>query len=592
MHTGSRPIASRGLAPAALALALSVAVGACKPAAPPPAPAAAAPATTTQSYAAQHAGDYVSVPLKADLSAFDPQERQMIALLIQASAVMNDIFWLQSYGEKDAFLAGIQDPDTRALAETNFGPWDRLNNDTPFIDGAGARPPGSTFYPKSMTKEEFEAAKLPGKDSWYTVVRQDAAGKLITVPYHVAYQDGVEKAAALLRQAAPLSHDKGFGNYLRMRADALLSDKYQPSDLAWMDMKSNPVDIVIGPIETYEDQLFGYKAAYEGLVLVKDKAWSERLAKFAAYLPELQRELPVEARYKAEKPGSAADLNAYAALFYGGNANAGAKTIAINLPNDEQVQLKKGTRRLQLENVIHAKFDAILLPIAKVLIAQDQLANVTFDAFFEDTMFHEVAHGLGIKNTLDGKGTVSAALKDYAGSFEEGKADVLGLYLITKLGDKGELDKAKRNDAYVTFLAGMLRSVRFGAGDAHGKANMVRFRFFEDMGAFSRDATTGRYRVNADRMAAAVDALSSKLLTIQGDGDYAAAKQMTDTMGGISPQLAQDLARLKTAKIPVDVKFEQGLDVLGLQVHAPTAPPGSAAPAPASTPAAPPAGSR
>jgi hypothetical protein len=340
-------------------------------------------------------------------------------------------------------------------------------------------------------------------------------------------------------------------------------------------MKTNPVDIVIGPIETYEDRLFGYKASYEGLVLIKDREWSEKLARFAKFLPELQKGLPVPEKYKAERPGSAADLNAYNAIFYSGSANAGPKSIAINLPNDEQVQLKKGTRRLQLENVIHAKFDRILRPIAEQLIAQDQLAHVTFDAFFEDTMFHEVAHGLGIKNTLDGKGTVTQALKDYASSFEEGKADVLGLYLITALGRKGELDPARRMDAYVTFLAGMLRSVRFGAGDAHGKANMVRFNFFAQQGAFTRDAASGRYRVDAAKMDAAVDALSARLLTIQGDGDYAGARQLTDSMGVIGPQLATDLKKLSTAGIPVDVTFEQGLKVLGLEADAAATPAGA-----------------
>jgi hypothetical protein len=556
----------------ALAFAAAVAgLGACKrdtpaPAAPAATATPAAPATLT--YAQQHAGDYVAVPLTADLSAFDAQEKQMLALLVQAAQVMDAIYWQQSYGDRQPLLDKIADPATRALAEVNYGPWDRLNADTPFVEGIGPRPPGGTFYPASMTKEEFEKADLPGKDSGYTLLRQDAAGKLIVVPYHVAYQDDLAKAAALLRQAAPLSHDASFARYLRMRADALLSDDYRPSDMAWMDMKSNPVDIVIGPIETYEDQLFGYKAAYEGVVLVKDRAWSEKLARFAAFLPELQRGLPVPDKYKAERPGSAADLNAYSALYYAGNANMGPKTIAINLPNDEKVQLAKGTRRLQLENVIHAKFDHILMPIAKLLIAEDQLPNVTFDAFFEDTMFHEVAHGLGIKNTLDGKGTVNAALKDYAGSWEEGKADVLGLYLITRLAAKGELPKEETMNAYVTFLAGMLRSVRFGAGDAHGKANMLRFKFFEDMGAFTRDAATGRYRVVPDKMGQAVDALSAKLLTVQGDGDYATAKQMTDSMGVVSPQLQRDLDRLKAAKIPVDVRFDQGLQVLGLAAPA------------------------
>lgn len=553
----------------AISSLLAASLAGCKPAAEAPTQAVAPAAPAEPSYAAKSLGNYVNVPLKVDLSAYDAQDKQMLALLVQACDVMNSLYWQQLTGDKSALLAKVSDPDTRRLVELNYGAWDRLNDDKPFVDGIGPRPPGATFYPTDMSKEEFEAADLADKKSWYTVLRRDGAGKLVTVPFHEAYKDDLAKAAALLRQAAPLSKDKSFGNYLRMRADALQSDNFQPSDLAWMDMKTNPVDIVIGPIETYEDQLFGYKASYEGLVLLKDTAWSERLAKFAAFLPELQHGLPVPAKYKAEKPGSAADLNAYNAIFYAGDANIGAKTIAINLPNDEEVQLKKGSRRLQLENVIHAKFDKILLPIANMLIAEDQIKNITFDAFFENTMFHEVAHGLGIKNTLDGKGTVTQALKEYASSFEEGKADVLGLYLITALSDKGELDKTKLNDNYVTFLAGILRSVRFGASDAHGKANMVRFHFFEQMGAFSRDPATGRYRVDFDKMQAAMNALSAKLLTIQGDGDYAAAKQLTDSTGVISPELAADLKRLDTAKIPVDVTFDQGLSVLGLQPVAP-----------------------
>ena len=305
-----------------------------------PASTAAPAATPALSYAAQHTNDYVSVPLKADLSAFDDQDKQMIALLIQASDVMNALYWQQAWGDKSALMAKIGDAETQRFAELNYGAWDRLNSDTPFVEGVGPRPPGVQFYPADMTKEEFEAADLKDKKSWYTLLRRDAAGKLITVPFHDAYKADLEKAAALLRQAAPLSKDAGFKNYLLMRADALLSDDFRPSDLAWMDMKTNPVDIVIGPIETYEDQIFGYKASYEGLVLLKDKAWSERLSHFAAFLPELQRGLPVPDKYKAEKPGSAADLNAYNAVYYAGNANVGAKTIAINLPNDEVVQLQ------------------------------------------------------------------------------------------------------------------------------------------------------------------------------------------------------------------------------------------------------------
>jgi len=561
-----------------LPFCLLLALAACSSSQDAPAPVSKeelAPASSTTATAPAGAetdaaiqrklADYATVKLTADLSKFDARQKKMIALLVEAADSMNALYWQQAWGDKDALLRKISDPATREFAEINYGPWNRLDNDKPFVDGIGARPAGAQFYPADMDKAEFEKSTLKDKTSLYTVLRRDAQGQLISVPYHEAYKAELEKTAGLLRQAAKLAKDTGFRKYLTLRADALLSDDYQASDFAWMDMKKNPVDIVIGPIETYEDQLFGYKASYESYVLIKDQAWSKKLARFAQYLPELQRGLPVADKYKAEKPGSDADLNAYFAIYYGGDANVGAKTIAINLPNDEQVQLKKGTRRLQLENVMQAKFDQIMLPIAKELIADDQQRNLSFDAFFQNTMFHEVAHGLGIKNTLDGKGTVRKALKEQASSFEEGKADILGLYMVTKLADKGELDKSKLMDNYVTFLAGILRSVRFGASDAHAKANMVRFNFFKQQGAFSRDENSGRYRVDFDKMTAAMNALSAKLLTIQGDGDYEAAKQLTDQMGAVDAELAGDLKRLDQAHIPVDIRFEQGLDVLGLK---------------------------
>lgn len=529
-------------------------------------PVAEAAPEAAPSYGVQHAGDYAVVDLDADLSAFDDDGKRMIALLVQASQVMDDIYWRQSWdGDREVLLARAPDTATRDWIELNFGPWDRLDNDAPMLPGIGPRPPGGAFYPADMDKGEFEAADLADKASWYTLLRRDEAGKLVTVPYHEAYKADLERAAGYLREAAQLSEDEAFAEYLAMRADALLDDDFRPSDMAWMDMKDNAVDVVIGPIESYDDQLFGYKAAYEGLVLVKDQEWSARLARFAAFLPELQRGLPVDAEYKAEMPGSNADLGAYEAVYYGGNANVGAKTIAINLPNDEQVQLAKGTRRLQLENVMEAKFDTIMVPIARQLIVDEQLDNVTFDAFFQNTMFHEVAHGLGIKNTLDGKGTVSEALKDQASSFEEGKADVLGLYMVGALAERGELEADDLMDNYVTFLAGILRSVRFGAADAHARANMVRFNFFAEQGAFSRDPDSGKYRVDFAKMQAAIEALSRKLLTIQGDGDYAAAKALTDGMGVIGEDLAADLEKLEAAGIPIDVRFRQGLQVLGLE---------------------------
>jgi hypothetical protein len=415
-----------------------------------------------------------------------------------------------------------------------------------------------------MSKQEFEAWQQDGKDGLYSLVRRDAEGKLILQPYHEAFAPQLEAAANLLREAADLASDPEFASYLRMRADALQTDDFQPSDMAWMDMKNNPIELVIGPIETYEDQLFGYRAAYESYVLIKDLEWSDRLARFAQYLPELQQGLPVPDAYKQETPGSDADLNAYDVVYYAGHCNAGSKTIAINLPNDEEVQLAKGTRRLQLKNAMLAKYNQILVPLAGLLIAEDQRQHITFESFFGNTMFHEVAHGLGIKNTLGGEMTVRQALKEHASALEEGKADVLGLYMVQKLREKGEISEGEAMDDYVTFLAGIFRSIRFGATSAHGRANMIRFNFFEQAGAFSRDETSGTYRVNRAAFEQAVQDLSARLLTLQGNGDYAAVDAFVTDMGNVSAALQADLDRLAAAAIPVDIVFEQGTEVLGL----------------------------
>ena len=292
-------------------------------------------------------------------------------------------------------------------------------------------------------------------------------------------------------------------------------------------------------------------------------AWSEKLAKYAAYLPELQKGLPVNKKYKKEIPGSDADLNAYDVIYVSGHANSGGKTIAINLPNDEQVQLEKGTRRLQLKNAMRAKYDAIMQPIAQTLIVPEQRKNVTFNAFFANTMFHEVAHGLGIKNTINDKGTVRQALKEHASALEEGKADILGLYMISQLLEKKAITEGELADYYTTFLAGIFRSVRFGASSAHGKANMVRFNYFADKNAFTRNEQ-GLYAVNMENIAKAVDSLSSLILTIQGNGDYEGVHKLVNDSGIIGEVLAHDLAKLEAGNVPVDIVFEQGKKVLGL----------------------------
>jgi len=524
-----------------------------------PSKAGASPSKTADSPIERKLAQYTTVRLTTDLDRLTGSERQMIPLLIDAARSMDTIYWRQAYGNRDSLLQSIEDPGTRRYAEINYGPWDRLDGNAPFVEGVGPKPKGAGFYPRDMTKEELKGKAL---ESQYTLVRRDSAGALIAVPYHEAYADQIRPAAAKLREAAELAEDPGLRRYLELRAQALETDEYQPSDIAWLDMKDNTLDVVIGPIETYEDQLFGNKAAHEAFVLIKDKEWSGRLARYAAMLPSLQSELPVPAAYKRERPGSDSDLNAYEAVYYAGDANAGSKTIAINLPNDEEVQLRKGTRRLQLKNAMQAKFDRILLPIAGALIAEDQRGHINFEAFFSNIMFHEVAHGLGIKKTIGGKGTVREALKEQAGALEEGKADILGLYMITKLHQRGELKGQDLDDNYVTFLAGIFRSIRFGASSAHGRANAAQFSFFQDQGAFARDSTTGRYRVDFPRMRTAVDALAGQILRFQGDGDYAGVTRFMADRGRLSPVLQQDLARLGSQGIPVDVVFEQGPEVL------------------------------
>jgi hypothetical protein len=509
---------------------------------------------------------YFPVELSANIDGLSDKQKKMIAVLIEASMIMDDLFWQQAFGQdKHTFLSQISDPQVQNFAAINYGPWDRLNGDQAFLSDIDEKQSGAQFYPADMTKAEFEASNFKDKHGLYSMVRRDKNGQLIAIPYSTYFSEELTKASQLLVKAANLAEDISFAGYLKLRAEALLTNNYQASDYAWMDMKTNPIELVYGPIETYEDQLFGYRAAFESYVLLKDLAWSERLSKYASYLPELQQGLPVEAKYKAQMPGANADLNAYDVIYYAGHSNAGSKTIAINLPNDEAVQLKKGTRRLQLKNAMQAKFDNILLPISKQLIVPEQRKHITFTAFFANTMFHEVAHGLGIKTVLGSEQTVRQALKEHASALEEGKADILGLYMVQQLLAKGVIDEGMLEDYYVTFMAGIFRSVRFGASSAHGKANMIRFNFFQEHKAFSRNEN-GLYLVDMFKMSEAIDALSNKILTLQGDGDYAGVATLVADKGVIKTQLQQDLDKLTAADIPVDIDFKQGVKVLGLSL--------------------------
>ena len=519
---------------------------------------------TVKSEIEKKLSQYVKVRLSTDFSVLSESEKQILPLLYEAAKIMDDLYWEVSFGDKDSFLKNIKDSSTKKYAVINYGPWDRLDNNKPFVDGYGERPAGANFYPSDMSKEEFEKFNHPDKRSPYTLIRRNDDGSLKVIWYHEAFSEKLKKAADYLQQAAKLSTNKGLKNYLNLRAEALMSDNYQASDIAWMDMKTSNIDFIVGPIENYTDELFGYKTAYESFILIKDTAWSNKLVRYNKLLPGLQKDLPVDKKYKNEMPGSDSDINVYDAIYYAGDCNAGSKTIAINLPNDEKVQLKKGTRKLQLKNTMKAKFDNILLPISNLVISPEQQKHVKFNAFFENTMFHEVAHGLGIKNIISAKGTVRDALQSEYSTLEEAKADILGLYLVTKLYEMGELKEGELKDNYTTFIAGIFRSVRFGAASAHGKANMIQFNFMLEKGAISRN-NEGFYSIDFDKMKKSIVELVQIILKIQGDGDKDAAAKIIKEKGIINDALQNDLNKISKKGIPVDVVFEQGIEYWNLK---------------------------
>lgn len=520
------------------------------------------PKEETKSPMQEKVDEFASVRLTTDLSHLSQNEKELIKVFLEIGQIMDDLFWKQAYGNKTD-IDTISDKAAREFAMINYGPWERLNNMKPFVEGYGEKPQGANFYPIDMTDEEYNALKDKNKDNLYTVIRRDSEGKLVVKWYREEYKEELQKVDKLMEKAISLADDAGLKKYLTERRKAFQTDDYFQSDMAWMDMKQSKLDFVVGPIENYEDRRYGSKAAYESFILVKDEKWSNDLAKFTAMLPQLQKELPVDPKFKKEIPGTDSDLNVYDVIFYGGDCNAGSKTIAINLPNDERVQLKKGARRLQLKNSMKAKFDKILMPIAEQIMVQDQLKNIKFDAFFSNVTFHEVAHGLGIKNTINGKGSVRKALENQYSGWEEAKADILGLYMVVSLIEKGEITNITQEDAYATFIAGILRSVRFGAASAHGKANMMCFNYFEENGAFARNQE-GKYVIDFTKAKQAMESWSALVIKVEGEGDLEFAKAYNEKNGVIKPELQKDLDKINSAKIPKDIRFEQGKSVLGL----------------------------
>ena len=505
--------------------------------------------------------EYAQVELKSDLvNGLNDKEKELVKIFFQVGEITDDLFWKQTFGDKSV-LDTLTDSYAKKFAMIQYGAWDRLDNNKPFLPGYGEKLDVCNYYPHDITAEEFDALEDENKDSWYTVIRRNADGSLKSVWYHEEYADEIGRICALLEKAVTLAEDPGLKNYLQKRIEAFKTDDYLESDLAWMDMKDSKVDFVTGPIESYDDKFRETKASYESFILLKDEARSKDLAKFVSMLPALQKELPCEPQYKTFVPGTSSDLNVYDAVFYAGDCNAGSKTIAINLPNDERVHAMKGTRRLQLRNSMKAKFDKIMMPIGELIVTPEQQKYLNFDAFFWNVTFHEVAHGLGVKQTVNTNESVDAVMGTEKTSWEEAKADILGLFMVTKLVEMGEITNITAEDAITTYIAGILRSVSFGAASSHGKANMMCFNYMEKAGAFTRDAQ-GQYVIDFQKAKEAMNGWAALILKTQGDGNVEFATKYRAENGGITPELQADLDKINSAGIPRDITFIQGKDVL------------------------------
>lgn len=505
--------------------------------------------------------EFAPVELKSDLaSGLNDKEKELVKIFFQIGKITDDLFWKQTFGDK-SLLDTISDSYAKDFAMIHYGVWDRLDNNKPFIEGYGEKLPMCNYYPHDITLEEFNAFEDENKDSWYTVIRRNDDGSLKSVWYHEEYAEEIGQICALLEKAVTLAENPGLKNYLEKRIEAFKTDDYLASDLAWMDMKDSKIDFVTGPIESYDDKFRETKTSYESFILLKDEERSKDLAKFVSMLPALQKELPCAPEYKTFVPGTSSDLNVYDVVFYAGDCNAGSKTIAINLPNDDRVHALKGTRRLQLRNSMKAKFDKILMPIGELIVTPEQQKYLNFDAFFWNVTFHEVAHGLGVKQTINGKGSVDAAMGTEKTSWEEAKADILGLFMVTKLVEMGEITNITSEDAIATYIAGILRSVRFGAASSHGKANMMCFNYMEKAGAFTRD-DKGQYVIDFEKAKEAMNGWAALILKTQGDGDVEFATKYRAENGSITPALQADLDKINSAGIPRDIRFIQGVDVL------------------------------
>lgn len=504
--------------------------------------------------------------LTASTARLTPKDRLALQKIIAAAKLFDPLFLRQVWSGNEALkkkLEADRTPMGRMLLKyflINDGPWSRLDEKQQFIDDIPAKPEGANHYPEDMTKEEFNAwantltaAEKEKATGYFYAIRRDASRQLKAVPYSEEYREFLDPAAKLLREAAALTTNATLRDFLNKRAAAFASNDYYDSDVAWMDLDS-PIEVTIGPYETYEDELFGYKAAFEAYVTLRDEAETAKLAKFSQYLQELEDHLPMDPRYRNPKLGAASPIRVVNNVFSSGEGNSGVQTAAFNLPNDERVVKEKGAKRTMLKNVQDAKFKKVLVPISLMVLEPVQQRQIAFDSFFTHILMHEVVHGLGPHSiNVNGEATtVRLQLKEKYSSIEEAKADVTGLWALQYLLDKGVIDKSMQRTLYTTYLASMFRSVRFGITESHGRGVAMQFNYFTDEGAIKFNERTGRFSVDQAKIRDAVTKLARELLTIEAEGSYEKATAILDKYANIRPPMKGALDKLKN--VPVDIE--------------------------------------
>ena len=489
-----------------------------------------------------------------DLSGISDNGKEVLNLYKFAADQIDEIYWKQYFGDK-SLMENLPDPDQKEYAMINYGPWDRINA-KPFVEGYGERPAGVNFYPADMTDAEFQAFDDPDKNSPYTLIRRNEDGSLKTVWYHEEYKENIERIAARLTAAADITIVPSVKNYLLKKIEALRTDDYYESDLAWLDMNDSKMDLVIGPNQTDDDQLYGKKTSYEAFVLLKDLEKTKVLQQYVGMLPELQESLPCPPEYKTFEPGLSSNIFCCDALYYAGEANAGVKVIAVNLPYDPKVQAEKGTRTILLRNVLMEKFNRIITPSGIVLFDKEGSSHLDPEAFYWNVAFREIAHGLGVKETVNGKGSVSDALGSSAFTWEKAKAYVVGEYLLCKLIDKHDLSWfVTKENSLTTFFISLVRSERFGEESALGRSNIMIYNYLAEQGAFKRN-NDGHYTINYPKMEKAIEDLAGIVLKTQATGDEPYAKSFEKKYSKTSADYKADNMNLRLEHVPIDVRFE------------------------------------